>query len=363
MANGFIGGIPEREIAELYEAKGIPSDAGAGRVIRFLRKLADLIAKRWASGESSDGAVFLLAEKVSDAMKEREGVSKPALVNGNDPITGHVWMVNGQLANAHSLRLEWETGGSLSMVVDAGLGDLPAVTIDLRDRSRPPQVLFFPNGCGDLDSMLTLFVGDHPIDKTTMKGTLDDFYQNTLRTPMTVLAGHSPDRVWKESGKGVPQSRPEESIEGMLLRHLKAVFPDHDPRAQGMTEDGYTDITVHYADRTVQGHPARRCDWVLELKALADRTTNDTPSSTNVDEAVTKGLRQTIAYSTAEKSLERALCVYDLRDVANDDESCFDHVRDDATDNDVHLWRWRLMRSAEEGRRERYPLKADSHGA
>ena len=362
MPNGFIGGIPEQEIAELFEAKGIPGDAGAGRAIRFLRKLSNLIARRWTTGEDGTGAVFLLAEKVSEAMKGRAGESRPTLVTGNDPITDRVWLVNGQLANAHALTLKWETGGSLAMVVEAGLGHLPAVTIDLRDGSRPPQVLFFPDGCDDLDSMLTLYIGDQPIDETTMKGTLDDFYQNSLRTPMTVLAGHSPDRVWKESGKGVPQSRPEESIEGMLLRHLKAVFPDHDPRAQGMTEDGYTDITVHYADRTVHGHPARRCDWVLELKALADRTTNDTPSSTNVNEAVTKGVRQAIAYSAAENSLERALCVYDMRDVANDDETCFDHIREDATGNDVHLWRWRLMRSAEEGRQDRFPLKADSRG-
>ncbi|MCJ9749669.1 hypothetical protein MOV61_02925 [Neorhizobium sp. BETTINA12A] len=360
MRSGYIGGIPEQEIADLFQAKGIPGDAGADRAIRFLRKLSDLIARRWAAGEHGTGAVFLLAEKVSDAMKGRKGVSKPTLVNGNDPISDGVWLVNAQVGNAHALALEWETGASLAVVVDAGLGDLPAVTIDLRDKSRPPQVLFFPDGCVNLDSMLTLFLGDQPIDEGTMKGTLDDFYQNSLRTPMTVLAGHSPDRIWKDSGKGVPQARPEESIEGMLLRHLKAVFPDHDPRAQNTTDDGYLDIAVHYADRTVQGHPARRCDWVLELKALADRTTNDNPSSANVEEAVTKGVRQTIAYSTAENSLERALCVYDLRDVANDDETCFDHVREDATDNQIHLWRWRLMRSAEEGRKERYPLKADS---
>ncbi|MDO5895714.1 hypothetical protein [Agrobacterium sp. Azo12] len=361
MPNGFIGGIPEQEIAAIFEAKGVPGDAGAGRATRFLRKLSDLIARRWAVGEDGTGAVFLLAEKVSDAMNGRDGQSRPTLINGNDPISDHVWLVNGQLANAHALTLQWETGGSLAMIVEAGLGHLPAVTIDLRDRERSPQVQFFPNGCGDLDAMVTLYVGDQPIDEITMKGTLDDFYENTLRTPMTVSAGHSPDRIWKESSKGIPQPRPEESIEGMLLRHLKAVFPDHDPQAQSATADGYLDIAIHYADRTVQGHPARRCDWVLELKALADRTTNDNSSSTNSEDAITKGVRQTIAYSNIEQSLERALCVYDMRDVANDDETCFVHVQEDATDNKIHLWRWRLMRSAEEGRREKYPLKADSH--
>ena len=363
MSNELIGGIPEQEIAELFQAKGIPGDAGADRTIRFLRKLSDLIARRWAVGEKGTGAVFLLAEKVTDEMKGRDGVSRPTLVNGNDPIMDCVWLVNAQVGNAYSLAMEWETGGSLSVVVDAGLGHLPAVTIDFRDKSRPPQVLFFPDGCGDLDTMHTLHVGGQPIDEDTMKGTLDDFYENSLRTPMTVLAGHSPDRIWKDSRKGVPQPRPEESIEGMLLRHLKAVFPEHDPRAQNTTVDGYLDISIHYADRTVQGHPAKRCDWVLELKALADMTTNDTTSSANVEDAVTKGVRQTIAYSMAENSIERALCVYDLRDVANDDEACFDHVREDSADNQIHLWRWRLMRSAEEGRKDRYHLKADSPSA
>lgn len=277
MPSPLTGGIPEDEIAELFKAKGIPSDAGADRAIRFLRKLSDLVARRWSAGEAGSGSVFLLAEKVTDAMKGREGLSKPTLVNGNDPIMDQVWLVNAQVGNAHSLAFEWETGGSLSVVVEAGLGHLPAVTIDFRDKSRPPQVLFFPDGCADLDSMLTLYLGAQPIDEITMKGTLDDFYENTLRTPMTVLAGHSPDRIWKDSGRGVPQPRPEESIEGMLLRHLKAVFPDHDPRAQNTTDDGYLDIAIHYADRTAQGHPAKRCDWVLELKALADRTTNNKP--------------------------------------------------------------------------------------
>lgn len=359
MPNGSIGGIPEQEIADLFLAKGIPGDAGAGRVIRFLRKLSDLTSRRWAAGENGTGAVFIMADRVADLMGGRTGVSKPTLINGNDPISEGVWLVNAQLGNAHSLDLQWDTGGSLAMIVEAGLGHLPAVTIDFRDASRPPQVAFFPEGCGDLDTMLTLFIGDRPIDEATMKGTLDGFYEGNLRTPMTVRAGHSVDRIWKESAKGVPQPRPEETIEGLLLRHLKAVFPDHESRSQSTTDDGYLDIAVHYADRTVEGHPAKRCDWVLELKAFADLTTTARTSSADVVAAVTKGLRQTIAYSESEQSLRRGLCVYDLRDVANDDDSCFDHVRDDARDREVHLWRWRLMRSAEEGRRDRFPLRAD----
>lgn len=358
MADRTIGGIPEIDIEDHYRALGIPSDAGAGRVIRFLRTLTDLLSQRWASGEAHDGAIFLLADKVSDVMIGRAGTSKPALVTGNDTISGRVWVVNPRLGNAHSLELTWVTGEGFGQIVDDGLGDLPAVAIDLRDKAKGPQALFFPDGCGSPDAMLRIHMGEDPIDEAHMKGTLDDFYEQNLRTPMTISEGHG-DKIWKEARTGVPQPRPEETIEGLLLRHLNAIYTKHHARAQTPTDDGYLDIAIEHIDRTVQGHPAKRYDWLLELKALADRTSTDRISTSDVGEAVKKGLRQAIAYSEDLPSIARALCIYDLRDVANDDESCFDEVRADASERKVHLWRWRLLRSAEEGRIQRYPLKAD----
>ena len=358
MPNRAIGGIPETDIEEHYRALGIPSDAGAGRVIRFLRALSDLISQRWAAGEPNDGAVFILAEKVSEVMVGRTGMSKPALVNGNDEISGRVWVVSPRLGNANAVELTWKTGEGFDEIVAGGLGDLPAVAIDFRDQAKGPQALFFPDGCGSLDATLQIHMGEDPINVGHMKGTLDDFYEQNLRTPMTVLAGHG-DRIWKKASDGVPHSRPEETIEMLLLRHLKSVYPKHNARAQTPTDDGYLDIAIDYVDRTVHGHPAKRCDWVLELKALADKTANDTKSYASVPEAVKKGLLQTIAYSEDQQSIARALCIYDLRDVANEDETCFDEIRSDAVDYKVHLWRWRLLRSAEEGRVQRYPLKAD----
>lgn len=358
MPDHAIGGIPEADIEEHYKAQGIPRDAGADRVIRFLRTLTDLLSQRWAAGEPHDGAVFLLAEKVADVMASRKGTSKPALVTGNDEISGRVWVVNARLGNAHALEVAWVTGEGFEEINDGGLGDLPAVAIDLRDKTKGPQALFFPDGCGAPDAMLRVHLGEDPIDDAHMKDTLDEFYESNLRTPMTIAEGHG-DKVWKEARTGVPNPRPEETIEGLLLRHLNAVYVKHHARAQTPTEDGYLDIAIEYIDRTVQGHPAKRYDWLLELKALADKTSTDKTSTADVGEAVKKGLRQAIAYSKDLPALARALCIYDLREVANDDESCFDEIREDAADHQVHLWRWRLLRSAEEGRVERYPLKAD----
>lgn len=358
MPDRAIGGIPEADIEEHYKAQGIPRDAGADRVIRFLRTLTDLLAQRWGAGEPHDGAVFLLAERVANVMAHHKGASKPALVNGNDEISGRVWVVNPRLGNAHALEVAWVTGEGFDEISDGGLGGLPAVAIDLRDKTKGPQALFFPDGCDAPDAMLRIHLGEDPIDDVHMKGTLDEFYESSLRTPMTISEGHG-DKIWKEARTGVPNPRPEETIEGLLLRHLNAVYVKHHARAQTPTDDGYLDIAVEYIDRTVQGHPAKRFDWLLELKALADKTSTDKISTADVGKAVTKGLRQAIAYANDLPALAKALCIYDLREVANDDESCFDDVREDAADHQAHLWRWRLLRSAEEGRVERYPLKAD----
>lgn len=359
MPEEMIGGIPEREIQEHYEASGVPGDAGAGPAIRFLRKLSLLVSQRWAAGETEDGAVFLLAEKVSTVMQGRTGTSRPALITGNDSISGKVWIVNPRLANANSVDISWITGGDFSSITAEGLGGLPAVALDFRDADKGPQALFFPDGCAEPDAMMQIYLGEQPIDDARMKASLDEFYEDNLRTPMTVMAGHG-DRVWKDARAGVPQSRPEEVIEMLLLRHLRQGYPRHDTRAQTPTEDGYLDIAIAYPDRTSAGHPANRCDWVLELKVIAERTTNDNAVYTDVPAVMTKGLRQTISYSRDQNSAARALCVYDMRSVGAEDETCFDAIRDDATEHAVRLWRWKLLRSAEEGRVRRVPLKADA---
>jgi hypothetical protein len=351
----FVGGVPEAEIRALLDEEGLPFDAGADRIGRFLRKLAALIIMRIQRGDGGPFAMFLLGEGV----KERVGgcscgaKSKPLFSNGNDSIGTRVWMMNALLAETHELEIEFaDDGETFAAVIAAGLGDLPAVTLDLRTAGEP-RLSLFPEGCDKPGVKYEIEIADRPIEPARMKAALDTFYEENLRTPMIAKAGHATS-PWKDASKGVPNFKPEEIIEGRLLPQLKRLFPTHDCRSQRVNDDGIVDISVYMPEPTRSGLPGRRCDYVLELKALADRTTNDNPSTTDHAEQIEKGYIQALAYSTQEESLQAALCLFDMRAADFTDEACFAEVKDRATVEKIDLWRWKLLRSSEEGRRVSY---------
>ncbi len=359
MANPSIGGVLESELAVTFADLGLPEDAGHGPEARFISALTRLIIARVEKGEDHDGAVFLLGAPVSDVMAGRKGEPKTALSNGNDPISGRVWVLSASLSNAHALDVGWNTGAGFDEIVTAKLGQLPALTLDLRGAS--PQLLFFPKGCDDPETMLTISVNGAPIAVDEMKATLDRFFEDNLRTPMIVLDGHG-ERIWSEPSKGVPMSRPEERIERRLLDRLKSVYPGYRARAELPTEDGYVDIALEAGDRSQGGLPVWRCDWVLELKALAEMTATGTKSTADHPAAIAKGLRQAAAYGERERALAKGLCVYDMRAAPLTDDAVFAPFREDASKYSVELWRWRLLRSSEEGRKAKFPLTFDASG-
>jgi hypothetical protein len=355
----YVGGVPEAEIQAVFDDEGVPFDAGADRIGRFLRKLAALIILRIQRGDGGPFAMFLLGEGV----RERVGScgcgarSKPLFSNGNDPIGARVWMTNARLAETHELEIDFaDDGETFAAVIAAGLGDLPAVTLDLRTPGEP-RLSLFPEGCDQPGVKYEIEIADRPIDPARMKAALDTFYVDNLRTPMIAKAGHATS-PWKMASKGVPNNRPEEIIEGRLLHQLKRLFPRHDSRSQPMTEDGIIDISVYMPESTRSGLPGRRCDYVLELKALADRTTNDNPSTSDHAEQIEKGYIQALAYSRAEQSLQAALCLFDMRAADFTDDSCFAGVKDRAAEEHIDLWRWKLLRSSEQGRQVRYRSQA-----
>lgn len=357
MADPSIGGIRESELKFTLADVGLPEDAGHGAEARFIAALTRLVIARVERGEDHDGAVFLLGAPVGDVMAGRKGEKKTALPNGNDPISGKVWVLSATLSNAHALEMTWATGGGFEDITAAGLGGLPSVTLDLRGSS--PHLLFFPNGCDDSETMLAISINGAPISVEEMKATLDRFFEDNLRTPMIVIDGHG-ERIWDDPIKGVPKSRPEERIERRLLDRLKSVYPGYRARAELPTEDGYIDIALEAGDRSLGGLPVWRCDWVLELKALAEMTASGAKSSADHPAAIAKGLQQATAYGERENALAKGLCVYDMRLATLTDDEVFEPFRDDAAKYGVELWRWRLLRSSEEGRKDSYPLQFDA---
>ena len=129
-----LGGVQEEEIKALAEESvGPPSEAGASPLTRFVLKLSVLIGLRAEQGEEGDIAVFLKSDALADDLAERESDEVPLLTNGNDPITGRVWLSAAGLGTAHALKLGWNDIGSLFQAIrDAGLGRLPAFVVDMR---------------------------------------------------------------------------------------------------------------------------------------------------------------------------------------------------------------------------------------
>ncbi|NMN88839.1 MULTISPECIES: hypothetical protein [unclassified Novosphingobium] len=359
MPETYVGGVPEAEIQALFDDEGMPFEAGADRIGRFLRKLAALVLSRIQRGDAGPFAMFLLGEQVRQRVGSCGCTSKPKPLfsNGNDPIGARVWMMNARLAETHELDIDFiDDGDTFAAVITAGLGDLPAVTLDLRTPGEP-RLSLFPDGCNQPGVKYEIEITDRPINPERMKAALDTFYAENLRTPMIAKAGHATS-PWRKASKGVPSERPEEIIEGRLLPQLKRLFPRHDSRSQAVNEDGIVDISVYMPEPTRSGLPGRRCDYVLELKALADRTSNDNPSSTDHAEQIEKGYIQALAYSRAEKSLHAALCLFDMRAADFTDAACFADVQDRAVTERIDLWRWKLLRSSEEGRHVRYRSQA-----
>ncbi|MES2497537.1 MAG: hypothetical protein V4618_15600 [Pseudomonadota bacterium] len=360
MAEELIGGIPVAEIQAEFIAVGQPGGAGSGREVQFLRKLAALIERRMAAGETASGALFILASGIDELMEGRASSPQPLLRNGHYPISGQLWVLSTALTYAHAIDMPWtDTVAAIAQACREGLGEMPAVSLDIRPGSDEIHLSYFPQGCAVPDAQCDIHLINRPITKEEMKAVLDGFFEQSLRTPMRQREGHGTS-TWQDASRGVPNSRPEEIIEAKLLERLRSAFPVHDSHSQGVTDDGYIDIAVYKNDVTAAGHPARRCDWVLELKALADRTSNDNDVTASPHDAIIKGLRQTLSYRSNENGIHAALCVYDLRKAELSHDDCFALVLQDATTQKVELWRWRLLRSAEESRRKTFPLQADA---
>jgi hypothetical protein len=191
-----------------------------------------------------------------------------------------------------------------------------------------------------------------------MKEALDRFYETSLRTPQASAEGHGL-RIWKKASNGVPEARPEERIQGRAVDQLRAKFPFHDLRAEPVTEDGRADIAMFRKVRSEQGHDSLRFDWVLELKALCDRTSAGKKiGAKTVGDAIRKGLGQLIRYQNAFSAVSGALCFYDLRASDEGDEACFRPIDADARKANAALWRWYLHRSMESSRRAKLAKRA-----
>lgn len=345
------GGVSIAEIEDFMNAEPHPPTlAGASIQTRFVRKIADLVAARAGFGESGEFSVFLLSEAIHDDMAGQDCEEMPLVANGQDVISNHVWISTARFGTAFRCKLSWADQTSLyGAIREAGLGHLPALVVDWR--TVRPIGTVYPTGLGNSDDNSRVVFESSPITGTDLRGVLDRFWEKCLRTPGLSIEGHAM-KVWEKASKGVPAERPEERIQGKLLDAIKTHFTRHDMRAEPYTDDGRIDILIWSTTVSMSGMPVQLNEWVLELKAITDRTSTDQPKpAAAVGPELRGGLDQAIAYRGRTSALHAALCCYDMR--ANDlgDAGTFAPLATDAATNDIALWRWYLFRSTSAARR------------
>ena len=192
-----------------------------------------------------------------------------------------------------------------------------------------------------------------PIPRQHLHNTITRFWEQGLRTPE--LSRLSAQPVWENAAAGIPKPRPEQRIQSRLRDTLFGAYPRRSIRAEVRTEEGRADIFIVGDTTAHSGAPAQMTDWVLELKALCDKTsTGGHVGDQNARGAVTKGVVQARAYRSTQNGVQAALCCFEMRASDEDDAQCFAHVNDEATTNGIELWRWVLYRSADDARMARY---------
>ncbi len=344
-----LGSFTEAEIRGFANEVQIPDQAGAPPTERFVRQIAELVALRVAAGETKGISIILRSDALESDVEGHNYERFPYLRSGQDALSQRVFLSNTVLGLAYSVPIDENAPDQVAAIQQAGFGRLPALIIDWRGDA--PKATLYGSGVDDPNDVQDVNLTEMDITPEDLKAGLDEFYAKRLRTPSLVIQGHSV-RIWKKPSQGWPEDRPEEKIQGVLVSFLFARYSRFDIRAEVNNEEGRLDIKIFAKLRDGTGAKIVKNVWVLELKALTDRSTAGTAvTATAVDEALEEGLTQAISYREADHINQAALCCFDMRTTDLGDAVIFKRIAQEANDNEVHLWRWYLYRSAAASRR------------
>lgn len=201
---------------------------------------------------------------------------------------------------------------------------------------------YYPNGTRDDEGMLQVELNYGPVTEAEILAVINAVYRTELCTP----DNSGPTKVWKCPSKGYPIEETERTVQQFLRVGLAARFNWCTIRAEQAGKLGRTDLEV-VDDRT--GEPgAITHHALLELKVLRSFTHTGSPyPASSTDEAISKGVNQANSYGTANNSLLRMLCCFDMRTDDPGDSATFAHVQTGASTLCVSLRRWYMYRSSE----------------
>lgn len=353
MAEGSenLGGVTPEELAEFSKVSvGPPGIANTSASARFVVHVAQLIVRRAEARELGGFAFFLCSDRIQKHAKYCIGGPEPFLLNGNQPILGNVWIASAPMGDARRVDTQSNDVSGLFLEIQGGpLANLPTAIVDWE--AAEPKAVFYPEGLSKPDNMISVDLSGSQISDKEIKWALDHFHQKRLMAPQLIKEGGGTP-IWENASKGVPRENVEGRIQGRLMDSLQSRFPRHELHGEPVVKEGRADIVVYFITVDTVGNPVSRSDWVLELKALREKThTGGKVAKNKAGAAIKEGLSQVIRYRTKRPALNAALCCYDLRKENLGDESSFNSIKVEAAVEKVYTWRWYLYRSAPAVRR------------
>ena len=320
---------------------GVGDDVTQPFTHRFLRGVARLAKKRLANGVDDDAlAVFVLRAPDKEDPDLPNGRLDRMIDNGRTPAEGRLWLVGPPVNVGRSWPIHHlDDNAVFDFVIDeAGLGTEPAVIYD--PKLQPAELRYYPIGLSQAEDCEVEAVEIRQVDLDSVLGVIDQVHKKILEAPG---APESLGRLWSNPDRYQPIERAELTVQAHLKTALSVPFPDCSVRTEQGDIPGRLDIEIVGPDML---RDEKIISYVvLELKILRSYRSGERVTAVPPNEILTwvsEGVNQAYNYRIARKSLESALCCFDMRKSFSG-RTCFDHVIDRASQLNVRLEVWHLF--------------------
>ncbi len=329
--------------------QGLGANADIPGPTRFVAGIANLIRKRRANLEAMDLpdengiAIFLLSPAPGDCGEQFARV--PMFDNGLTSVAGRVWLLSEEVVAGFYLEFDESSDEDAFQLVcdDLNYGDLPAVVLDWR--TPVLEVRHYRFGLGrPEDVTITPIEGE--VTSEAVKAAIDNACEQCFVTPSAAAPGLT---LWADPRRHMPYSSAEHQIQSQLKATLVGSFPYCRVRHEQPQVSGRTDLEIEVHDAVDKSVVTRY--GILELKVLRSYTQGgEAVSDSKARNSVGEGVRQAHSYQQEKNARWAAVCCFDMRKNVDDQPDCFAHVKAEARQNAINLWRWMLFASASEYR-------------
>ena len=331
------------------EDAGIGADAGLPDHVRFISGIVKLIRRHLAlskmDGLSPKPAIFLLEPSVPTGKLDVASTRVPMLDNGLTAVTGRLWFVSPVVVSGRYVEIDANDDDQVFSVVtdNLQLGHVQAIVFD--PRTVPPEVRFYANGLGQPEYYQPVTVANPDVSLSRIFEAIDLIYKSCLITPEAQTRS---GKLWEKEQQYWAAQNAEDVVQTNLKAGLVAAFPSCTVRHEQTSVPGRLDLEIEESDPVDRGHIIRHA--VLELKVLRSYgSTGKSVSETKTLEWVQSGVQQAAAYRNERNASASALCCFDMRKEASG-ETCFDHVREMATDLKVEMKIWYIYATSHQYR-------------